>query len=90
MERGDQGAGTPPSERRQLAEAFLAVALDPEKRPAIPFSYALDQLERRYGQPPGSARTWDVDDLERALEFQRLESSVKVGTGPPGKRRGRR
>ncbi len=59
----------------------MAVALDPDKRPVVPFRYALDQLERRYGQPPGSAATWAADDLLRALTYQHLEASVKVTRG---------
>jgi hypothetical protein len=43
----------------------------------IPFSYALDLLERRYGQPPGSAATWEPDALLRALAFRNLEAAVK-------------
>lgn len=44
----------------------------------MPFRYALDLLERRYGQPPGSAATWDPDDLLRALAYRNLESSVRT------------
>ncbi len=59
----------------------MAAALDPDKRLPIPMSYALDRLERRYGQPPGSAPTWDPDALLRALEFARIEASIKVSKG---------
>ena len=61
--------------------ALRLAALDPDARPSIPFRYALDLLERRYGQPPGSAATWNHDDLLRALEYQRMEASVTVTKG---------
>lgn len=43
----------------------------------IPFAYALDLLERRYGQPPGSSSTWDPEVLLRVLAFRQIEASVK-------------
>lgn len=61
-----------------MKRALAMVAHDPDLRPAVPFRYALDQLERRYGQPPGSARTWDAEDLLRALDYQRLESEMRT------------
>lgn len=57
--------------------ALTLAARDPDARPSIPFRYALDQLERRYGQPPGSAATWPADDLLRALQYQRLEAGMR-------------
>jgi hypothetical protein len=56
----------------------MLVALDSGARPSYPDSYILDIAERRYGQAPGSALTWDVDALARALMFMSLEASVKV------------
>ncbi len=58
--------------------ALTLASHDADARPAIPFRYALDLLERRYGQAPGSAATWPADDLLRALQYQRMEASVKV------------
>lgn len=86
MVDGDQGCRSPPSARRQLAEALALVAVDPEKRPGIPFLYALDQLAQRWHVHPSELER-DPDWLIRGLEFMRLEASVKVsGTKPKGKR----
>lgn len=73
----DQGCRGPPGARQQLKEALLAVALDPEKRPAIPFLYAVDQLAQRWHVHPRELEA-DPDWLVRGLEFMRLEASVKV------------
>lgn len=56
--------------------------MDPEKRPGVPFLYALDQLAQRWHVHPAELER-DPDWLVRGLEFMRLESSVKVS-----KRRG--
>lgn len=86
MEPGHQGRGRPPGVRRQLREALLAVALDPEKRPPIPYLYAVDQLAQRY-------HVWtreieedpDAERVLRAMEFARMEAAVNVtGKAPKG------
>lgn len=75
----DEGFSSPPYVREQLKKALLAVAVDPDKRPPIPYLYALDQLAQRY-------HVWtreieedpDAERVMRAMEFARLESSVIV------------
>lgn len=62
-----------------MKRAFGLAAMDPKSRPPVPYAYFLDQLERRYGQPPGSSATWDAEAFLRAAEFMRLESSVRKG-----------
>lgn len=57
--------------------ALAMAARSPEARPTVPFRYALDQLERRYGQPPGSARSWDAEDIMRAIDYARLEAEAR-------------
>lgn len=57
------------------------IAHDPDAQPSVPFRYAVDQLERRYGQPPGSARTWAAEDLLRALDYQQLEATMRRSNG---------
>ena len=79
MDRRHAGGGAPPGDRDQLKRAFGLAAMDPKARPPIPYAYFIDQLERRYGQPPGSARTWEPDDFLRAAAFMRLEASVRKG-----------
>lgn len=81
MGQRDAGRGAPPGERRQLAGALAAVALDAEARPGIPYLYALDQLARRWHTRPDLLEEMDPDWLLRGLEFQRLEASVKVKRG---------
>lgn len=81
MEPGRARLRPPPRERDELRVALATVALDPDARPGFPFRYFIDQLERRYGQPPGSAETWPIDAFLRAVEYVRLESNVRVTRG---------
>lgn len=74
----DEGRRGPPGQRRQLATALAAVALDPDKRLGVPFTYALDQLARRWSTRPDLLEDMDPEWLMRGLEFMRLEGSVKV------------
>lgn len=57
------------------------LAVNPDAHEAVPLSYALDRLDRRYGQRPGAHREWPAEDLLRALAFQSLEASVTVTHG---------
>lgn len=67
----------PPGDRDELKKALLLVAHDPESRPAVPYRYMIDALERRYNQPPGSAESWPVEALARAIEYYRLEAGPR-------------
>ena len=81
MGHGHGGCGKPPRDRRALKTALTLAAHDPDSSASIPFRYAIDLLERRYGQRPGSARTWPADDLLRALSYQSIEATVKGKRG---------
>jgi hypothetical protein len=77
-----KGVGrAPPGDREQLKLALGVLAVNPNAKPSVPLSYALDRLDRRYGQPPGAHRDWDDEDLLRALAFQTIEASVQVSDG---------
>lgn len=77
MVAGDEGCGAPSYARERLKEALAQAALDPDKRPPIPFLYALDQLAQRWHVHPRELEK-DPDWLIRGLEFMRLEAGVKV------------
>ena len=76
MGQGDGGVCQPPGDRRALRQALAISSRVPDAHPEIPFRYALDQLERRYGQAPGSSRSWDPEDILRALDYTRLEAEM--------------
>lgn len=81
MARRASGCRGPPGVRRQLKEALLAVALDPQKRPPIPYLYALDQLAQRYHVWPREIEEDpDAERVLRAMEFARLEAAVTTST----------
>lgn len=81
MGPGDGGRGAPSSERRALKQALARAVRDPDSAVPVPLSYALDLLERRYGQPPGSAATWEPEVLLRSLAIMRIENSVRRPRG---------
>lgn len=59
--------------RTALANAALGNASE------VPFTYALDQLARRWNVPPWALEDAPLDWLVRGLEFARMEGSVKRG-----------
>ena len=61
----------------------MLAALDPEKRPPVPYLYALDALAQRWHVHPAELER-DPDWLLRGLEFMRLEASVKVSSKARG------
>lgn len=77
----DARGRAPPGERRQLAQALAAAAVDPDARPGIPYLYAIEQLARRWHTRPDLIETMDPEWLIRGLEFMRMEASVKVKRG---------
>lgn len=84
MGAGAPGGRGPPGVRRELALALAQSATAKDaKSYAVPFDYALFQLAGRFGVPPWVFEGYPVHEppaewVIRAMEFARMEASVKV------------
>jgi hypothetical protein len=69
-----------------VTAALVLAARDPSLAPPVPFRYVVDRLERKYGQPPGSAASWPLEDFLRALVYERLEARAAIAAAKEAER----